>query len=64
MSQIVNLTRPPKAPCPICGKAAVVAYRPFCSRRCADRDLHRWLSEGYKVETNETPEAKEDEAES
>lgn len=40
--------------CPICGGATVEAYRPFCSRRCADVDLHRWLGGVYRVETDET----------
>jgi hypothetical protein len=35
--------------CPICGKPALAAYRPFCSRRCADVDLGRWLTEGYRI---------------
>jgi uncharacterized protein len=35
--------------CPICGKPASEADHPFCSRRCADIDLHRWLSGGYAV---------------
>ena len=35
--------------CPICGKPATPAYRPFCSRRCADVDLGRWLTEGYRI---------------
>lgn len=35
--------------CPICGKPATPDYRPFCSRRCADVDLGRWLTEGYRV---------------
>jgi hypothetical protein len=35
--------------CPICGKPVIFAYRPFCSKRCADIDLHRWLSGGYAV---------------
>ena len=35
--------------CDICGKPADPAYRPFCSKRCADLDLHRWLSGGYVV---------------
>ncbi|MBN9246515.1 MAG: DNA gyrase inhibitor YacG, partial [Hyphomicrobium sp.] len=30
--------------CPICGKEAVEAYRPFCSKRCADIDLAKWFS--------------------
>ncbi|MEM7730552.1 MAG: DNA gyrase inhibitor YacG [Pseudomonadota bacterium] len=36
-------------PCPICEKETVAAYRPFCSRRCADVDLGRWLSESYAI---------------
>jgi endogenous inhibitor of DNA gyrase (YacG/DUF329 family) len=36
-------------PCPICGKAAVEAMKPFCSKRCADVDLHRWLGGVYAV---------------
>jgi endogenous inhibitor of DNA gyrase (YacG/DUF329 family) len=33
--------------CPLCRKPAAETYRPFCSRRCADVDLQRWLSGGY-----------------
>lgn len=36
-------------PCVICGKPAAPAYRPFCSKRCADVDLQRWLSGGYVI---------------
>jgi endogenous inhibitor of DNA gyrase (YacG/DUF329 family) len=35
--------------CPICRKPAVRRYRPFCSKRCADVDLHRWLGGTYAV---------------
>ncbi|MGX9854407.1 DNA gyrase inhibitor YacG [Limimaricola variabilis] len=35
--------------CPICGKDTVKAYRPFCSKRCADVDLARWLGGGYAL---------------
>jgi endogenous inhibitor of DNA gyrase (YacG/DUF329 family) len=35
--------------CPICGKPAVAEFRAFCSRRCADVDLNRWLSGVYAV---------------
>ena len=35
--------------CPICGKSRAAAFRPFCSKRCADIDLSRWLSEAYVV---------------
>ncbi|WP_395711126.1 DNA gyrase inhibitor YacG [Reyranella sp.] len=43
------------AKCPICGKPADLKYRPFCSKRCADIDLGRWLKEGYRFETDENP---------
>lgn len=35
--------------CPICGKPTVQDYRPFCSKRCADVDLHKWLGGGYAI---------------
>ena len=45
-----------KAGCPICGAEREEAFRPFCSKRCADVDLHRWLSGGYRIPTDEEPE--------
>ena len=36
-------------PCPICGKPAVAAAQPFCSARCIDIDLHRWLGGVYAI---------------
>jgi len=36
-------------PCPICGKPAQQATHPFCSKRCRDVDLNRWLSGAYVV---------------
>jgi len=50
--------------CPICGKPAQQAYRPFCSKRCADVDLQRWLTGGYAlpaVENEDGPEGAESE---
>ena len=35
--------------CPICGTKAETAYRPFCSARCRDVDLGRWLGGGYAI---------------
>lgn len=35
--------------CPICARKADRAYRPFCSRRCADIDLERWLTGSYVI---------------
>jgi hypothetical protein len=39
----------PTRPCPICGKPAQPDYTPFCSKRCADVDLQRWLSGAYVI---------------
>ena len=36
-------------PCPICKKLSLAQYRPFCSARCKQIDLNRWLSGGYSV---------------
>ena len=44
------------AGCALCGKPVDPHYRPFCSRRCADLDLHRWLSGSYRVPTDERPD--------
>ena len=55
---------PPVVPCAICGKPRVEKFRPFCSKRCADVDLNRWLSGVYAVPVKEeededgTPSAK------
>lgn len=35
--------------CPICYKPTYPAHRPFCSKRCADVDLARWLSGTYAI---------------
>jgi len=45
--------------CPICGKPAEARHKPFCSRRCADLDLHRWFSGVYAAPV--TADEEEDE---
>ena len=35
--------------CPVCGAPTTKDYAPFCSKRCADVDLHRWLTGGYAI---------------
>lgn len=35
--------------CPICHKEQDAKYRPFCSRRCADVDLGKWLTGSYTI---------------
>lgn len=37
------------ADCPICGKPVAERSKPFCSKRCADIDLGRWLKGGYAI---------------
>lgn len=41
--------KPKARACPICGKPRDSRYDPFCSKRCADVDLHRWLKGGYVI---------------
>jgi len=52
--------------CPICGKDSAPKVRPFCSKRCADLDLGRWLNGDYRVPgsltTDEDAAASEDHA--
>jgi hypothetical protein len=52
--------------CPICGKPTEQKYRPFCSSRCADVDLARWLRGSYVLpgsaaEEEETPDTQGEE---
>jgi endogenous inhibitor of DNA gyrase (YacG/DUF329 family) len=42
-----------KGGCPICGKPADSKFRPFCSVRCRQVDLNRWLSGGYRIAGDE-----------
>ena len=51
---------PRLAPCPICGKLPLPEFRPFCSKRCADVDLNRWLSGVYAIPVKEGEEDDED----
>ena len=54
--------------CPICGRPTDPEFRPFCSRRCRELDLGRWLSGAYAIpaaedasETENAPPADPDE---
>ncbi len=38
-----------RSKCSVCGKLATEKFTPFCSSRCANLDLGRWLGEGYKI---------------
>jgi uncharacterized protein len=44
----------PKSPdrtkkCPLCGKPEAPRHAPFCSAGCKDRDLLKWLGDGYRI---------------
>lgn len=47
--------------CPLCDKPTAAEYAPFCSRHCADVDLHRWLAGRYAIPAAEE-DAPDDEA--
>jgi hypothetical protein len=48
MSRAPSADRRRKDGCPVCGKPAG-DQAPFCSQGCRDRDLLKWLGEGYRV---------------
>lgn len=48
----------PTRPCPMCGQPSDRKYYPFCSERCQNRDLGKWLSGNYAI-----PAAADDESE-
>lgn len=49
-----------KTKCPICKKSTNPDFRPFCSKRCKEVDLHHWIQGVYKVESEETEEEDQD----
>ena len=49
MDDQVKKPASPLKTCPICGKPQSEATRPFCSPRCRDVDLNRWLSGRYVI---------------
>ncbi len=56
---MIDKTKIKKLKCPNCGKPVDEKYHPFCSKRCADVDLGKWLSDGYVIETEEIPSSDE-----
>jgi endogenous inhibitor of DNA gyrase (YacG/DUF329 family) len=46
-SNVVKLK--PVVPCPVCKKPSSQQHHPFCSPRCQDIDLNRWLSGSYVI---------------
>ncbi|HEY2034730.1 MAG TPA: DNA gyrase inhibitor YacG [Rhizomicrobium sp.] len=46
-----------KRKCAVCGKPQDAAFRPFCSKRCADIDLGKWLKGTYVLPGDELPDS-------
>jgi uncharacterized protein len=53
---MAKISRPSAKSCPICGKPVEPRFEPFCSARCADVDLNRWLSGRYVIPGAEVTE--------
>jgi endogenous inhibitor of DNA gyrase (YacG/DUF329 family) len=56
------MTKAKTIPCPICKAPSVTRYKPFCSQRCSDLDLGRWLKGTYVIPGNETVSPSDDPA--
>lgn len=59
---MIDQAQPRNVRCPICGKIFAEDESlplPFCSQRCRQIDLGRWLTETYHVPVEEPPEEEE-----
>ncbi|MET3593173.1 endogenous inhibitor of DNA gyrase (YacG/DUF329 family) [Mesorhizobium shonense] len=50
----------PKRPCPECGKPSAREHYPFCSARCKDIDLNRWLKGAYVIPRRDDEDEEDD----
>jgi endogenous inhibitor of DNA gyrase (YacG/DUF329 family) len=57
---MAKISKPASKSCAICGKPVDEGFKPFCSKRCADVDLNRWLSGSYVIPGAEIPEDDEE----
>ncbi len=60
MAEVIALR--PRRPCPLCGKPSLQKYHPFCSNRCAQIDLHRWLGGNYAIPVKDAEEDEQDQS--
>lgn len=59
-ADIISLATTGVGACPLCGRATHLDFRPFCSKRCADKDLGHWLMEDYRIASDEDLDDDED----
>jgi endogenous inhibitor of DNA gyrase (YacG/DUF329 family) len=59
MTQAPGAKQMTSRPCPICSRPEADLYSPFCSRRCADVDLGRWLKGSYAIPIDQNDEEDE-----
>jgi len=59
MGDVHPIAKARRTKCPVCGKPTEPDHRPFCSPRCKQVDLGRWLGGNYRVETEEVPDDEE-----
>ncbi len=50
-SNIVNLKKK-KSKCPACKKISKDPFIPFCSKKCAELDLMKWLTDEHQINLN------------
>lgn len=60
MAEPTPKPKPKRRRCPICGRPASAAARPFCSKRCAETDLANWLGGVYAIPAETPPEDTDD----
>jgi len=56
-----NDNAPSAQSCPICGKPTQALTKPFCSKRCADVDLNRWMTGVYAIPVAEDDKSSDEE---
>ena len=49
MGTVASMRPRGKSGCPMCGKPVMEGHKPFCSARCRQLDLGRWLSGSYAI---------------
>jgi uncharacterized protein len=50
----------PVQKCTMCDKPVTEKFAPFCSKRCADLDLGKWLNGSYVIEGSDSPSSEDD----